>query len=193
MLSSSLEGSTRPNSLRLTAGRNAVPPPTSMTARRTVGHILDYHNQARKPRSNPAKGRCWHQSVSPGTYPSWQRGFASSATRSARTKGATLVLARLGNATASLPLRGQPRRKALRSYPAGQVRRKETHPHHPSAPPPLTRVGFWGVRGGTQAARPHPSPLHLRWRGSWRVQGTERPHHSPIPLPPLLYEKNLPL
>ncbi len=27
----------------------------------------------------------------------------------------TLVLARLGNATASLPLRGQPRRKALRS------------------------------------------------------------------------------
>src|SRR5216683_5801981 len=48
------------------------------------------------------RGRCWHQSVSP-----------------------TLVLARLGNATASLPLRGQPRRKALRSYPAGQVRRKE--------------------------------------------------------------------
>src|SRR6266849_4260329 len=52
-----------------------------------------------------SKGRCWHQSVSP-----------------------TLVLARLGNATASLPLRGQPRRKALRSYPAGQVRRKEKHP-----------------------------------------------------------------
>src|SRR5713101_3882523 len=51
------------------------------------------------------RGRCWHQSVSP-----------------------TLVLARLGNATASLPLRGQPRRKALRSYPAGQVRRKEKHP-----------------------------------------------------------------
>src|SRR5258707_7348608 len=50
-------------------------------------------------------GRCWHLSVSP-----------------------TLVLARLGNATASLPLRGQPRRKALRSYPAGQVRRKEKHP-----------------------------------------------------------------
>src|SRR5260370_24221448 len=65
------------------------------------------------------KGRCWHQSVSPGTYPSWQRGFASEqsqlanaasaasashsgklqgvrAARSARTKGATLVLARLG-------------------------------------------------------------------------------------------------
>jgi hypothetical protein len=38
------------------------------------------------------RGRCWHQSISP-----------------------TLVLARLGNATASLPLRGQPRRKALRS------------------------------------------------------------------------------
>src|SRR5216684_3586219 len=54
----------------------------------------------------------------------------------------------------------------------------------------LTRVGFWGVRGGT---RPHPSPLHRRWRGSRRVQGTERPHHSPTPLPPLLSEKNLPL
>src|SRR5258708_30485309 len=112
-----------------------------MTARRTVGHMLDYHNQARKPRSNPAKGRCWHQSVSP-----------------------TLVLARLGNATASLPLRGQPRRKALRcsypfcqrrcaataaqsgrtkgSYPAGQVRRKEKHPHstqHHSRPYDITR------------------------------------------------------
>src|SRR5260221_13525002 len=52
----------------------------------------------------------WHQSVSP-----------------------TLVLARLGNATASLPLRGQPRRKALRSYPAGQVRRKEKGCHYISA------------------------------------------------------------
>src|SRR5258707_14104383 len=64
-------------------------------------------------------GRCWHLSVSP-----------------------TLVLARLGNATASLPLRGQPRRKALRSYPAGQVRRKEKHPHstqHHSRPYDITR------------------------------------------------------
>src|SRR5258708_39108236 len=36
----------------------------------------------------------------------------------------TLVLARLGNATASLPLRGQPRRKALRSFPTGHPRQK---------------------------------------------------------------------
>src|SRR6266851_1563178 len=107
------------------------------------------------------RGRCWHQSVSPGTYPSGQRCCAASAPHSGRTKGATLVLARLGNATASLNLsvsptrlrryccavrrdarhtvRGQPRRKALRSYPAGQVRRKETHPHHPSVPPPPLR------------------------------------------------------
>src|SRR6266446_1712148 len=64
--------------------------------------------------------------------------------------GAMLAPIRLGNATASLNLsvsptrlrryccavrrdarhtvRGQPRRKALRSYPAGQVRRKEKHP-----------------------------------------------------------------
>ncbi len=49
MLSCSLAGSTRPNLLRQNAGRNSVPPPTSTTARSTVGHILDYHNQARKP------------------------------------------------------------------------------------------------------------------------------------------------
>ena len=107
------------------------------------------------------------------------------AARSARTKGATLVLARLGNAAAQLNLsvsptrlrhyccavrrderhtvRAQPRRKALRcsypfcqrrcaatatqsgrtkgSYPAGQMRRKETHPHHPCAPLPPLREG----------------------------------------------------
>jgi len=66
----------------------------------------------------------------------------------------TLVPARLGNATGSLNLsvsptrlrryfcavrqdarhtvRGQPRRKALRSYPAGQVRRKEKGCHYSS-------------------------------------------------------------
>ena len=49
----------------------------------------------------------------------------------------TLVLARLGNAASQLPLRGQPRRKALRSYPAGQVRRKETRPPPSTPPPPL--------------------------------------------------------
>jgi len=66
-------------------------------------------------------GRCWHLSVSPGTYPSRQRDCVATAARSAETKGATLVLARLGNAASQLPLRGQPRRKALRSYPPGQV------------------------------------------------------------------------
>ena len=66
----------------------------------------------------------WHQSVSPGTYPSWQRGFASSAARSARTKGATLVLARLGNATASLNLSVSPTR--LRRYCCA-VRRDARH------------------------------------------------------------------
>jgi len=83
------------------------------------------------------KGDRWHLSVSP-----------------------TLVLACLGNATASLPLRGQPRRKALRcsypfcqrrcaatatqsgrtkgSYPAGQVRRKEKgRPYHRRTGRPL--------------------------------------------------------
>ena len=37
----------------------------------------------------------------------------------------TLVLARSSNAAAQLPLRGQSEREALRSYPTGQVRRKE--------------------------------------------------------------------
>jgi hypothetical protein len=106
------------------------------------------------------------QWVLPGTYPSWQRGCASEhsqlanaasaasashsgklqgvgAARSARTKGATLVFARLGNAASQLPLRGQPRRKALRSYPAGQVRRKETHPHStPHRPRPYAAFGL---------------------------------------------------
>jgi hypothetical protein len=50
-----------------------------------------------------------------GTYPSGQRCCAASASHSGRTKGATLVLARLGNAAAQLVLRTQPRRKALRS------------------------------------------------------------------------------
>src|SRR5258708_18437748 len=100
---------------------------------------IRYTNMQSKLQLFTSKGRCWHQSVSPGTYPSWQRGCASEhsqlanaasaasashsgklqgvrAARSARTKGATLVLARLGNAAAQLPLRGQPRRKALRSY-----------------------------------------------------------------------------
>ena len=44
-------------------------------------------------------------------------------------KGAMLAPIRLGNATASLQLRCQPRRK-------------ETHPHHPSAPLPPLR-GFY--------------------------------------------------
>jgi len=33
------------------------------------------------------RGRCWHQSISPGTYPSRQRCFAATAARSAETKG----------------------------------------------------------------------------------------------------------
>jgi hypothetical protein len=41
----------------------------------------------------------------------------------------TLVLARSSNAAAQLPLRGQSEREALRSYPTGQVRRKEKYPH----------------------------------------------------------------
>ncbi len=139
---------------------------------------------------------CWITTIKPGnhevirrrgdagTNPSHQRWFLPvSATRLRRYRCAVsrderhcAVLTRSANAASG---------RTKGSYPAGQVRRKETHPHHPSAPPSLTRVGFWGVRGGTRAARPHPSPLHLRWRGSRRVQGTERPHHSPTPLPPL--------
>jgi len=43
-------------------------------------------------------------------------------------EGAMLAPIRLTNAAAQLPLRGQ-------------VRRKETHPHHPSAPlPPLRSI-----------------------------------------------------
>src|SRR5260221_11549420 len=49
-------------------------------------------------------------------------------------KGAMLAPIRLGNATASLQLRCQPRRK-------------ETHPHHPSAPRPPLR-GFYSKGGG---------------------------------------------
>ena len=99
----------------------------------------------------------WHLSVRPGTYPSWQRGFASSAARSARTKGATrlapLVLrtqaGRKEDATASLPLRGRPRRKALRSYPPGQARRKEQGPPVPTPPPsPLRTDGEVEVQWG---------------------------------------------
>ena len=78
-------------------------------------------------------GRCRHQSVSPA-----------------------LVLARLGNAAAQLPLRGQPRRKALRSYPPGQVRRKEKHPH----PSPLRSRPYAGgilihLRFGQNTAHAH--------------------------------------
>src|SRR5713226_7989467 len=79
--------------------------------RSSVGRRSDpYTNVQSKLQAFTGKGRCWHQSVSP-----------------------TLVLARLGNATASLPLRGQPRRKALRSYHTGQVRRKEKGCHYISA------------------------------------------------------------
>src|SRR5258708_39967007 len=54
--------------------------------------------------------------------------------------GAMLAPIRLGNATASLQLRCQPRRK-------------ETHPHHPSAPlPPL--------RGSSLTARTSRDPAH---------------------------------
>ena len=71
----------RLHSLKLTAGRNSVPPSTSMTARRTVGHTLDYHNQARRPRSNPAR--------------------LSAARASSYTKSATSSMLRVGPARVS--------------------------------------------------------------------------------------------
>src|SRR5712692_4993758 len=75
---------------------------------------------------------------------------------------------RLANAAAPLLLRSQARRKAYRARSAEtkgtaqlvlrtQVRRKETHPHHPSAPLPLSGVGIFvgspGKRGGSVAQR----------------------------------------
>src|SRR5713226_9754635 len=68
-----------------------------------------------------------------GSCPSRQRDCVATAARSAETKG-----------TAQLVLRTQ-------------VRRKETHPHHPSAPLPLSGVGIFvgspGKRGGSVAQR----------------------------------------
>src|SRR5216683_548903 len=72
----------------------------------------------------------WFLPVSAGTYPSGQRCCAASASHSGRTKGgrdcvATAARSAETKGTAQLVLRTQ-------------VRRKETHPHHPSAPlPPL--------------------------------------------------------
>src|SRR5712692_9159506 len=72
---------------------------------------------------------------------------------------------RLANAAAPLLLRSQARRKAYRARSAetkgtaqlplrGQVRRKETHPHHPSAPlPPL--------RGSSLT--PAPPPMQIEF------------------------------
>ena len=74
-----------------------------------------------------------------------------------------LAPTRLGNAASQLPLRGQPRRKALRSYPAGQVRRKETHPHHPSAPlPPLRGSGLDVVGGVVEGAAEDIEPVDVQ-------------------------------
>src|SRR5713101_6146661 len=75
---------------------------------------------------------------------------------------------RLANAAAPLLLRSQARRKSYRARSAEtkgtaqlvlrtQVRRKETHPHHPSAPLPLSGVGIFvgspGKRGDSVARR----------------------------------------
>src|SRR5713101_5933768 len=89
-----------------------------------------------------------------GTNPSHQRCCA--------------VLTRSANAAARLLLRSQAERKAATASRSGETQ-GEASPLH-TTPLPLTRVGFWGVRRGT---RPHPSPLHLRWRGrgSRRVPG----------------------
>src|SRR5712692_2088613 len=100
------------------------------------------------------RGRCWHQSVSPGTYPSGQRCCAASAPHSGRTKGATLVLARLANAAAPLLLRSQARRKAYRArsaetkgtaqlpYGSGETQGEASPPH--STPLPPLRVNLPG-------------------------------------------------
>jgi hypothetical protein len=101
------------------------------------------------------RGRCWHQSISPGTYPSRQRCFAATAARSAETKG-----------TAQLVLRTQ-------------VRRKETHPHHPSTPLPPLR----GSAGG-DASIPTTRPHRSRPYGS-QIRIRKDAHRKPT-VPPML-------
>src|SRR5258708_26450934 len=76
-----------------------------------------------------------------GSCPSRQRDCVATAPRPAETKG-----------TAQLVLRTQ-------------VRRKETHPHHPSPPLPLSGAGIFvgspGKRGGCAARRPTPRAWNI--------------------------------
>jgi hypothetical protein len=111
------------------------------------------------------EGRCWHLSVS-----------------------ATLVLARLGNATASLQLRCQPRRK-------------ETHPHHPSTPlPPLRdssmtgRKSVWWLYEKRLHSQSRHHCLHLLVRRT-RLEAAGRVEHpgQQIDISNCIQEQALPL
>src|SRR6266851_3631952 len=98
-------------------------------------------------------GRCWHLSVSPGTYPSRQRGCAATAAQSGETQGIPCavsrderhcaVLTRSANAAARLLLRSQAERKAASASHSGETQGDASPPPVHTSPAP-TRLFYDG-------------------------------------------------